>query len=54
LIGIGLAPGVTRTNVTGNHALGNARFDLLDANPGCDANRWEGNQFATANQRCIR
>jgi hypothetical protein len=52
--GIGIVLGATANTVTGNTALNNAAFDLFDGNPGCDANKWKGNTFATANQTCIR
>ena len=52
--GIGIVLGATANAVTGNTALNNAAFDLFDGNPGCDANKWKGNTFATANQTCIR
>ena len=49
----------TSNTVTSNNATGNAvypgvtAYDLNDANPGCDANVWSGNLFATSNQTCI-
>jgi Right handed beta helix region len=52
--GIGIVLGATANTVTGNTALNNVAFDLFDGNPGCDANKWKGNTFATANQTCIR
>lgn len=51
--GLGLDIGATGNDVTGNSAFGNSVFDLLDNNPACDSNRWEDNQFGTANQACI-
>lgn len=45
--------------ITGNTATGNARqpgtspaFDLLDQNPGCDANTWAANVYGTAFPAC--
>jgi parallel beta-helix repeat protein len=52
-VGIGIGRGATENTVIRNTALGNALFDLFDGNPGCDANLWRENEFATANQPCI-
>ena len=51
--GIEVGLGSTQNNVAGNTALGNG-FDMEDANPNCDDNRWRGNRFDTANQSCIQ
>ena len=53
-VGVGIGRTSTDNTVIANTALRNALFDLFDANPGCDANRWQENRFATANQPCIR
>lgn len=44
----------TGNNVTGNTAFNNLPFDMEDDNPNCDANKWKGNHFNTANQSCIQ
>jgi len=36
-----------------NISLGNVGFDLVDQNPGCDANRWLKNRARTTSQDCI-
>lgn len=46
-------PGVTDNNIFLNTAQNNAPFDLFDANPNCDSNRWKNNTFTSANQSCI-
>jgi hypothetical protein len=52
--GISLDNGATNYHVNGNTALGNLQqFDLFDGNASCDDNKWNGNNFATANQTCI-
>jgi hypothetical protein len=58
--GPGILTNATDSSFDGNTALGNAasapppfNYDVIDFNPGCDSNRWEGNRFGTANQSCI-
>ena len=46
--GIVVGLGSTQNNIAGNTALSNG-FDMEDANPNCDDNRWRGNRFDTAN-----
>lgn len=36
-----------------NTALGNAKFDGADKNPGCDHNTWDHNVLKTVNQSCV-
>lgn len=48
----GIGIGGTSNQLTRNLSRGNARFDLFDANPACDANAWTGNQFGTASPAC--
>jgi parallel beta-helix repeat protein len=43
----------TENTIVSNIATGNRRWDGRDDNPGCD-NTWEGNQFGTVNQPCVR
>jgi CSLREA domain-containing protein len=43
----------TANKISGNTALSNLEFDLVDENPGCDANRWSKNAFGSANEGCI-
>ncbi len=43
----------TNNRILANTAFANRRFDLADANPGCDSNTWAGNLFGTRNQVCI-
>ena len=40
--------------IVGNTAQNNGSADMLDGNPNCDANKWVGNTFGTANQPCIQ
>ena len=45
---------ISSNDATGNAAFpGGTAFDLNDVNPGCDANVWSGNVFATSSQACI-
>jgi hypothetical protein len=53
-VGFGISLGANRNVVINNTAFRNALFDMTDENPGCDANQWRRNRFATANQPCIR
>lgn len=43
-----------RQHTPRNKATGNGAYDLRDGNPDCCSASWQGNQFATANQPCIR
>jgi hypothetical protein len=54
-VGIEIMSGSTGNDVDGNTALRNIQIDLQDDNPGCDSNKWHGNQFdpGSANQPCI-
>jgi parallel beta-helix repeat protein len=52
--GIELQAGSTGNHVDGNTSFGNVPpGDLVDDNPDCDSNRWNGNHFDNANQPCI-
>jgi parallel beta-helix repeat protein len=51
--GIAVAIGSTGNHINGNTALDNRFLDLLDENPNCDDNQWNGNEFDTANMPCI-
>ncbi|HEV2810689.1 MAG TPA: right-handed parallel beta-helix repeat-containing protein [Acidimicrobiales bacterium] len=46
-------PGSLSNTLIGNRGTGNAEHDGHDANPNCDANRWQENLFATVNQPCV-
>jgi len=59
----GTAPGARFNIIRFNTAIGNAAlptlpsifgpaFDLLDTNPDCDDNVWQGNRFGTAFPPC--
>lgn len=50
--GVRLLAGSTAARIQGNAARGNGT-DLVDENPGCDANVWRGNAFVTRNEDCI-
>ncbi|HEV2828385.1 MAG TPA: NosD domain-containing protein [Pyrinomonadaceae bacterium] len=52
--GIRVGDGSTGNKVNGNTALGNS-IDLVDENPNCDNNKWNGNTFTTSfPPNCIR
>lgn len=52
--GIAFQTGSTGNKINGNTALGNSSLDLFDGNPGCDSNKWRGNDFGTADpMSCI-
>jgi parallel beta-helix repeat protein len=51
--GLWIQLGSTGNNITGNKSFNNLPFDARDDNLDCDANKWEGNHFDTANQACI-
>jgi parallel beta-helix repeat protein len=56
--GIWVMPGATANRFHGNTVLFNSSarfqgFDLVDFNPGCDRNVWDGNLFLTRNEPCI-
>lgn len=46
-------PGVVDSRINDNNATGNDGFDGFDGTPGCDNNRWRGNQFDDVNQGCV-
>lgn len=59
LTSTGVEIAATGNDILGNVATGNVRqanaattFDLLDQNPGCDANVWSGNVYGTASPAC--
>jgi len=43
----------THNTIVSNGATGDGRWDGRDDNPGC-GNTWQGNQFGTVNQPCVR
>jgi parallel beta-helix repeat protein len=51
--GLTISSGSSANNITGNKSFNNNPSDMEDDNPNCDSNKWEGNQFGTANQPCI-
>jgi parallel beta-helix repeat protein len=44
----------TDNRISGNTALNNGDFDLVDENTNCDSNMWKNNTFVTANRTCIQ
>lgn len=58
--GIATTLGSVANRIAGNTALDNnvlgieGAFDLLDENPDCDANLWQGNEFGTAFPECAQ
>jgi len=52
--GIFIQSGSTGNSVTGNYSFANSVFDMADQNGNCDANKWRGNHFGTADPSCIQ
>jgi hypothetical protein len=50
--GIVLALGSGHNGVAFNVVLGSRMDDLVDANPSCDASRWQHDRYRTPNQLC--
>jgi parallel beta-helix repeat protein len=48
-----VGPGAENNTLSDNRGARNAEHDGHDANPACDANRWERNIFGTINQACV-
>lgn len=53
-VGIAVGDGNTENVIQKNVALGNDGFDLVDGNPGCDADSWKKNVFFSRSDPCIQ